>query len=70
MYVFHLFIAIFAAEWVQRVAARFGDARMVACALFMVAMSYGLGFLSYHLYEKHFLRIGRRYFEPRDPAAT
>jgi peptidoglycan/LPS O-acetylase OafA/YrhL len=70
MYVFHMFFAIFAAAWVKRVTAPFGDARMVACALLMVALSYGIGFLSYHLYEKHFLRLGRRYFAPRQPAAT
>jgi peptidoglycan/LPS O-acetylase OafA/YrhL len=70
MYVFHMFFAIFAAAWVKRIAAPFGDARMVACALLMVALSYALGFLSYHLYEKHFLRLGRRYFAPREPAAT
>jgi peptidoglycan/LPS O-acetylase OafA/YrhL len=70
MYVFHLFFAIFAAAWVRRVVAPFGDARMVACALLMLALSYALGFLSYHLYEKHFLRVGRRYFEPREPVVT
>jgi peptidoglycan/LPS O-acetylase OafA/YrhL len=36
----------------------------------MLALSYVLGFLSYHLYEKHFLRAGRRYFEPREPIVT
>jgi peptidoglycan/LPS O-acetylase OafA/YrhL len=65
MYVFHMLFAIFAAAWVRSVAAWFGDARMVACALLMILLSYGSGFLSYHLYEKHFLRLGRRYFEPR-----
>ena len=68
MYVFHMFFAIFAAAWVKRIADSFGDARMIACALLMVALSYGLGFLSYHLYEKHFLQLGRRYFAPRESA--
>jgi len=68
MYVFHMFFAIFAAAWVKRIADSFGDARMIACALLMLALSYALGFLSYHLFEKHFLRLGRRYFAPREPA--
>lgn len=68
MYVFHMFFAIFAASWVKRIAEAFGDARMIACALLMLALSYAVGFLSYHLYEKHFLRLGRRYFAPREPA--
>ena len=68
MYVFHIFFAIFAAAWIKRIAASFGDARMIACALLMLALSYGAGFLSYHLYEKHFLRLGRRYFAPRESA--
>jgi peptidoglycan/LPS O-acetylase OafA/YrhL len=40
---------------------------VIACALLMLALSYAVGFLSYHLYEKHFLRLGRRYFAPREP---
>jgi peptidoglycan/LPS O-acetylase OafA/YrhL len=70
MYVFHMFFAIFAASWVKRIADSFGDARMIACALLMLALSYAVGFLSYHLYEKHFLRLGHRYFAPREPTAS
>ena len=70
MYVFHMFFAIFAASWVKRIADSFGDARMIACALLMLALSYAVGFLSYHLYEKHFLRLGRRYFAPREPSPS
>lgn len=65
MYVFHMFFAIFAAAWVQRLCAPFGDARMLACSLLMIALSYGIGFVSYHLYEKYFLNLARRYFAPR-----
>jgi peptidoglycan/LPS O-acetylase OafA/YrhL len=70
MYVFHMFFAIFAAAWVKRVTAPFGNARMLACALLMISLSYGFGLLSYHLYEKHFLRLARRYFAPLPSAAT
>jgi peptidoglycan/LPS O-acetylase OafA/YrhL len=70
MYVFHMFFAIFAAAWVKRIADSFGDARMIACALLMLALSYVLGFLSYHLYEKHFLRLGRRYFAAPESVPT
>jgi peptidoglycan/LPS O-acetylase OafA/YrhL len=64
MYVFHMFFVIFAGAWIKRIAAPFGDARMLAGALFVIVLSYGAGFLSYNLYEKHFLRLGR-YFAPR-----
>jgi peptidoglycan/LPS O-acetylase OafA/YrhL len=67
MYVFHMFFAIFAATWIKRIATSFGDGRMLACALLTIALSYGMGFLSYHLYEKHFLRFGGRHFAPRQP---
>lgn len=70
MYVFHMFFAIFAAAWVKRITTPFGDARMLVCSLLMIALSYGIGFLSYHLYEKHFLRLARRYFAPLQPPAT
>jgi peptidoglycan/LPS O-acetylase OafA/YrhL len=62
MYVFHMFFAIFAAAWIKRVTAPFGDARMLACAALLIALSFAAGFLSYHLYEKHFLRLSHRYF--------
>jgi peptidoglycan/LPS O-acetylase OafA/YrhL len=66
MYVFHMFFAIFAAAWVKRLMAPLGDARMLGCALLMIALSYAAGFLSYHLYEKHFLRLSHRNFAPRE----
>jgi peptidoglycan/LPS O-acetylase OafA/YrhL len=61
MYVVHMFFVIFAAEWLNRIAAPFGDARMLICALVVIALSYATGFLTYHVYEKHFLRLGRRF---------
>ena len=65
MYVFHMFFTIFAAAWLKRLAAPFGDVRMLVCALCVIALSYGAAFVSYHLCEKYFLRLGRRYFAPR-----
>lgn len=53
MYVFHMFFALFTAAWGKRITAPFGDARMLACALLMIAPSYAAGFLSYCMYEKH-----------------
>jgi peptidoglycan/LPS O-acetylase OafA/YrhL len=64
MYAFHMFFVIFAAARIKSVAVRFGDARMLACSLIVIALAYAAGFLSYHLYEKHFLRLGRL-FAPR-----
>ena len=63
MYVFHMFFVIFAGAWLTRYVTPFGDARLLAWSLFVIALSYVAGFLSYHLYEKHFLRLGR-YFAP------
>jgi peptidoglycan/LPS O-acetylase OafA/YrhL len=70
MYVFHMFFAIFAATWIKRIATSFGDARMLACMLIMITLSYGMGFLSYHFYEKHFLRFGGRHFAPRQASQS
>jgi hypothetical protein len=36
----------------------------------VIALSYGVGFVSYHLYEKRFLRFGRRRFAPLQSKAT
>ncbi len=70
MYVFHMFFVIFGAASLIRLADAFGQLRMLVCALSVIALSYGVGFMSYHLYEKHFLRLGRRYFAPQQGALT
>jgi peptidoglycan/LPS O-acetylase OafA/YrhL len=69
MYVFHMFFGIFAAAWITRVAASFGQARMLVCAIIMIILSYGMGLLSYEFYEKRFLRLGR-HFAPKLSAAV
>lgn len=61
MYTFHMFFVIFAAAWIKAAAVPFGAARMVACSLLVIALAYAAGFLSYHLFEKHFLRLGRKF---------
>src|ERR1700733_7839121 len=66
MYVFHMFFALFTAAWVKRITSPLGDARMLACAFLMIALSYAAGFLSYLLYEKHFLSLSRRNFAPHE----
>jgi len=69
MYVFHMFFVIFAGSWLTRFVTPFGNARMLAWALLVIALSYAAGFLSYHLYEKHFLRLGR-IFAPVQPQTS
>jgi peptidoglycan/LPS O-acetylase OafA/YrhL len=69
MYVFHMFFVIYAGAWLQRFVVPFGDARQVVWAVLVIALSYAAGFLSYHLYEKHFLRLGR-YFAAAPPASS
>jgi peptidoglycan/LPS O-acetylase OafA/YrhL len=67
MYTFHMFFVIFAATWIKAVAMPFGAARMLVCSLLVIALAYAAGFLSFHLFEKHFLRLSRQ-FGPRQRA--
>jgi hypothetical protein len=42
---------------------------MHVCALIVMILSYAMGLLSYELYDKRFLRLGR-YFAPQLPAVA
>ena len=70
IYVFHYFVLL---GLVQPFSTRpwFSHSLPRALGLFVLfnVLCLAVGFLSYHLYEKHFLKL-KRYFEPdhRDPA--
>jgi peptidoglycan/LPS O-acetylase OafA/YrhL len=52
-----------------RVRERFGVAGGIAYVFFAVTLAIGTAFLSWQLYEKHWLRL-KRYFDYRKPAAA
>jgi peptidoglycan/LPS O-acetylase OafA/YrhL len=51
-----------------RVKERFGVAGGIAYVVLAVTLAIGVAFASWHLYEKHWLRL-KRFFDYRKPAA-
>jgi peptidoglycan/LPS O-acetylase OafA/YrhL len=72
MYVFHLQFALLYLEWANDADVTFptvtGSALPMRIAIIVsgVLLSYGAAYLSWHLYEKHFLKL-KRHFERRRP---
>jgi peptidoglycan/LPS O-acetylase OafA/YrhL len=68
IYVFHwpIMVALNLAVPSVRLKERFGVAGGIAHVLAAATLSIGVAFLSWHLYEKHWLRL-KRYFDYRKP---
>jgi peptidoglycan/LPS O-acetylase OafA/YrhL len=57
MYVFHLPLLVAFGDYISRATAVAGSAAPLLYAFVAVGMSFVAGFLTYHLLEKHFLRL-------------
>jgi peptidoglycan/LPS O-acetylase OafA/YrhL len=68
MYVFHMPVIIIAGDWIRSTFAASGTALPLVYAVAATVLSYVAGFASYHLLEKHFLRL-KSAFAPRPRAA-
>jgi peptidoglycan/LPS O-acetylase OafA/YrhL len=71
MYVFHLQFALLGVEWIagpDRLPLVWGSAipMRILVVTVGVLLTYGAAYLSWHLYEKHFLKL-KRHFERRRP---
>jgi peptidoglycan/LPS O-acetylase OafA/YrhL len=68
LYVFHwpILVAMGAALPFVRVKERFGAAGGIAYIVVAAVLSVGVAFASWHLYEKHWLRL-KRFFDYRKP---
>lgn len=69
MYVFHLFILSAGQQALASVIHLPGLISKLLAVIWGSAASFAAAWLSYHLYEKHFLRL-KRFFEHRKPAAS
>lgn len=68
MYIFHLPILTLFGASIREAFAFAGAAMPLFYVASAVVLTYGAGFVSYHLVEKHFLRL-KYLFSPRMPAA-
>lgn len=64
MYVFHFPIQLYLERSLPLFEQRFGAWTGIVFLLAVSLLTYGAAFLSYHLYEKHFLRL-KSWFAPR-----
>ncbi len=64
MYVWHLPIVRLAGPRTLAAVKPLGFAYPIAYTIVIVMLSFGAAWISYHLFEKHFLRL-KRYFVPR-----
>jgi peptidoglycan/LPS O-acetylase OafA/YrhL len=68
MYLLHIPLSIWLNERLLAVLKPVGASLPILFSLLLMLMSYFLAMLSYHLFEKHFLRL-KRYFVPRPRSA-
>lgn len=70
MYIFHMLLLLTLGDAVHRLLLPIGALFPVLYALVIVLLSYAAGWLSYHGFEKHFLRLKRHFVARCDPSHT
>jgi len=63
MYVFHLLVVLTIGGEINGLLQATGTFRPILYSLSVILISYALGWISYHYYERHFLAL-KRYFVP------
>lgn len=68
IYVYHVILFAYLQEpsrrWIERHITESKGAGVFLCGTFVLALSLVTAYLSYHFYERHFLRL-KRYFDYR-----